>query len=147
MGMRMLCVFPDVRFGALCRFKLLILLYLVSHMRKALMISVMLAGLDARAGPMEELIVEVPGLSEWSVFKIRRQLLCLDGLHFSGYDVASSCLLLKIDPLRISSPALVVEVLKGLNKQQKFKLIKGYSIYQVIDGQMKPVSPVKKVKK
>ena len=143
----MLCVFPDVRFGALCRFKLLILLYLVSHMRKALMISVMLAGLDARAGPMEELIVEVPGLSEWSVFKIRRQLLCLDGLHFSGYDVASSCLLLEIDPLRISSPALVVEVLKGLNKQQKFTLIKGYSIYQVIDGQMKPVSPVKKVKK
>lgn len=56
------------------------------------MISIMLAGLDARAGPMEELIVKVPGLSEWSVLKIRRQLLCLDGLHFSGYDVASSCL-------------------------------------------------------
>lgn len=143
----MLCVFPDVRFGTLCRFKLLILLYLVSHMRRALMISVMLAGLDARAGPMEELIVEVPGLSEWSVFKIRRQLLCLDGLHFSGYDVASSCLLLKFDPLRIASATLVLEVLKGLNKQQEFTLIKGYSIYQVIDGQMKPVSPVKKGKK
>jgi hypothetical protein len=116
-------------------------------MRKALMISIMLAGIDARAGPMEELIVKVPGLSEWSVYKIRRQLLCLDGLHFSGYDVASSCLLLKVDPLRISSPDLVVEVLKGLNKQQKFTLVKGYSIYQVIDGQMKPVSPVKKRKK
>ena len=107
----------------------------------------MLAVLDARAGPLEELIVKVPGLSELSVFKIRRQLVCLYGLHFSGYDVASSCLLLKIDPLRISSPDLVVEVLKGLNKQQKFTLIKGYSIYQVIDGPMKPVSPVKKGKK
>ena len=43
-----------------------------------------------------ELIVQVPELTEWKVYKISKQLACLDGLRFLGYFKERSCLLLHV---------------------------------------------------
>ncbi len=98
------------------------------------LLSSLLIGGDVRAGPPKELILNAPPLSEWAVFKIRRQLACMEGLHFSGYDARSSCLLMQFDPDKIAGGFLVLELVKGLNKPLQFREVDGYTIYEILDG-------------
>ncbi|MFN8153991.1 MAG: hypothetical protein U0Y08_06845 [Bacteroidia bacterium] len=101
--------------------------------------SLLISG-DVRAGPPKEYILNTAPLSEWAVFKIRRQLACLEGLHFSGYDARSSCLLMQFDPDKIAGGFLILDMVRGLNKPMKFREVKGYTIYDIIDGKYKPVT-------
>lgn len=82
----------------------------------------------------KELIVKVPKLDEWSVYKINRQLKCLDGVHLSGYYQPTSCLLLKYDPKVLMDPEIVKVVIFRLNNKMKNFYLKGYTIFDVIDG-------------
>lgn len=82
----------------------------------------------------KELIVKVPKLDEWSVFKINRQLKCLDGVYFSGYYRPGSCLLLKYDPSVLMDPEIVKVVIFRLNNKMKNSYLKGFTIFEVIDG-------------
>lgn len=101
------------------------------------MLSTLLLGGDVRAGPPKELIVKVSQLSEWAVYKIRRQLSCLDGVHFSGYDSHSSCLLMQYDTHKIADSKLIIQIISGLNKSLKLTEISGYTIFDVLDGKLK----------
>jgi hypothetical protein len=82
----------------------------------------------------KELIIKVPKLDEWSVYKISRQLKCLDGVHLSGYYQPTSCLLLKYNPSILSDPEIVKVVLFRLNNKMKNHYVKGFTIFDVIDG-------------
>ncbi|MBL7925176.1 MAG: hypothetical protein JNL88_13320 [Bacteroidia bacterium] len=91
--------------------------------------------LGGQAGvPAQELILKVPVLSEQSVNTIRKQLLCLEGVHFCGYHVESSCLLLRFLPARIGDPDIIATTICALNRQLEVLPVDGYTIYDVIDG-------------
>jgi hypothetical protein len=81
-----------------------------------------------------ELIVQVPELTEWKVFKISKQLACLDGLRFLGYFQAGSCLLLHIDGNKISNSDIITTTIHHLNEKLKTNEVKGYTIYDVLDN-------------
>lgn len=85
---------------------------------------------------MKELIVQVPPLTEWKVYKISRQLSCIDGLRFLGYCKEQSCLLLHIDQSKIRNTEIVTTSIHHLNGKLKTEEIKGYSIYDVLDSKM-----------
>lgn len=107
---------------------------------KTVLLSSLLMGGDVRAGPPRELILNTSPLSEWNVFKIRRQLLCMDGVHFSGYDKRSSCLLMQYNPDKIAGGFILLDIIKGLNKPMKFKEVAGYTIFDILDGKLKNTS-------
>ena len=66
----------------------------------------------------KEMVIKVATLDEWGVYKINRQLQCLEGLHFSGYYKPASCLLLKYDPRKILDPAIAIgeELTHGIKR-------------------------------
>lgn len=81
-----------------------------------------------------ELIVQVPELSEWKVYKISKQLACLDGLRYLGYFKAGSCLLLHVDATKIPDTDIITTTIHHLNEKLKTNQIKGYSIYDILDN-------------
>ena len=83
-----------------------------------------------------ELIVQVPKLTEWKAFKIRRQLDCLDGIRFLGYYKERSCILLHVDPKKITNTKIITTTIHHLNEKMKTDEIKGYSIYDVLDDKL-----------
>lgn len=95
----------------------------------------------------KEMVIKVATLDEWGVYKINRQLQCLEGLHFSGYYKPASCLLLKYDPRKILDPAIVPVVVYRLNQKLKNKILEDITIYEVIDGKIDPAPPSKSPKK
>jgi hypothetical protein len=94
----------------------------------------------------KELIVKVPKLNEWNVFKINRQLKCLDGVHLSGYHQPTSCLLLKYNPTILLDPEIVKVVLFRLNNKMKNHYVKGFTIFEVIDGKFIEHKKIKRKK-
>ena len=112
---------------------------------KTVLLSSLLMGGDVRAGPSKELIVNTPPLTEWAVFKIRRQLLCMEGVHFSGYDAHSSCLLLQYNPEKVAGGFILLDIMRGLNKPTKFREVTGYTIFEILDG--KNINPIKRTAK
>ncbi len=92
-----------------------------------------------------ELIISLPKLDDRCVYKINRQLACLEGLHFSGYYGPASCLLLKYDPDKILDPAIISTIVHHLNHKIKVQMIRGIRIYDVVDGKIdEPIRPSKK---
>lgn len=83
-----------------------------------------------------ELIVHVPELTEWKVYKISKQLACLDGLRFLGYFKERSCLLLHVDTKKIACADIITTTIHHLNEKLNTEEINGYSIYQVLDHQL-----------
>jgi hypothetical protein len=61
----------------------------------------------------------------------------LEGLHLSSYDVKTSCLLIQFNPEKIRGGFLITDLLNGLNKPLKFQEVKGYAVFDVIDGKYK----------
>lgn len=86
------------------------------------------------ANTYKELIVQVPDLSEWKVYKISRQLACLDGLRYLGYFKEGSCLLLHVDAEKINDPAIITTTIKHLNEKMKIKAMNGFTIYELLDS-------------
>lgn len=102
----------------------------------ALLMVLVFTGGDGVATGHEDLVVRTSQLNEYTVSKIRRQLLCFPGVHFSGYDVRSSCLLIRYDRAQVASARLLLEALRVLNKPVRFSLVYGYTFYEIIDGKL-----------
>jgi hypothetical protein len=117
-------------------------------MRKILQVLFMLMSVLASAQETtgwKELIISLPKLDDRCVYKINRQLACLEGLHFSGYYGPASCLLLKYDPDKILDPAIISTIVHHLNHKIKVQMIRGIRIYDVVDGKIdEPMRPSKK---
>lgn len=86
----------------------------------------------------KELIITSPHLDSKIVYKISKQLACLQGLHFSGYYAPASCLLLKYDSTKIIDPNIISVLIHHLNYKMKVEMLKGTSIYDVVDGKIDP---------
>ncbi len=89
-----------------------------------------------------ELIVHTPELSEWEVYKISRQLNCIEGLRYLGYFKAGSCLLLHVDASRIANTDIITTTIHHLNKKMKTNEVKGYSIYDILDNKYPALTAV-----
>lgn len=85
----------------------------------------------------KELILDVPELSEWRVNRIQKQLFCMDGVHFSGYYKNARCIFITYDPLKMTNEDIVTGMISHLNGKLNVRVVKGYSIYDIIDGQRK----------
>ena len=83
-----------------------------------------------------ELIVQVPDLTEWKVYKISKQLSCLDGLRYLGYFKDGSCLLFHVDSKKIADTNIIITTIHHLNEKMKTDVIKGFSIYEVLDDKL-----------
>ena len=81
----------------------------------------------------KELVIKTPLLNEWTVYKINRWMLCLDGVHLSGYHQSSSCLLIKYDTDKILDPTIIKVVISYLNQKMKSEVLNGYTIYDIVD--------------
>ncbi len=102
---------------------------------RVLILSVfLLSAAVVRADKNTELILKVPSLNEASVNRIRIQLSCLEGVRFCGYHVESSCLLLVYNKNTVSDPDIIATLVCALNRKMEVLPLKGYSIYDVIDG-------------
>ncbi len=83
-----------------------------------------------------QLIIQLPLQSESNIFKIKNQLACLEGIHFSGYVKDASCLLLKYNTNLIADKQIITTLIHHLNRKVKCKVIEGYTAYEVIDGKL-----------
>jgi hypothetical protein len=95
-------------------------------------------------GQEKQLIVQVPFQSEYNIYKIKKQLNCLEGIHFSGYAKDASCLLLRYNTDVIADQSIITTVIHHLNQKVKCKVIEGYTAYDVIDGKLKKPQNSKK---
>lgn len=84
-----------------------------------------------------ELILQVPRMDEARVGRIQRQLKCLEGVHFCGYYIEASCLFIRYDPAKMKDPEIIITVIRSLNGKIKVNGVKGYTMYDVIDGKLK----------
>ena len=84
-----------------------------------------------------QLIVQLPLQSERNIYKIKKQLDCLEGIHFSGYVKDASCLLLRYNTSLIADKKIITTMIHHLNAKVKCKVIEGYTAYEVIDGKLK----------
>ena len=93
----------------------------------------------------KQLIIQLPLQSENNIYKIKHQLACLEGLHFTGYVKHASCILLKYNTNLIADKSIITTLIHHLNRKVKYKVIEGYTAYEVIDGKLKiPVSKTKR---
>ena len=81
----------------------------------------------------KEMIVQVPSLSEWKVYKISKQLACLDGIRYLGYFKERSYLLLHVDAEKITDTGIITALIHHLNEKMKTDVITGISIYDALD--------------
>ena len=88
----------------------------------------------------KELILDVPELSEWRVNRIQRQLSCMEGVQFRGYYKPARCIFITYNPDKLMHEEIVTETVSHLNGKLNVRVVKGFSIYDIIDGKRKPSS-------
>lgn len=84
----------------------------------------------------EELVLLVPELSEWTVFKLQNSLSKIPGVHLSGYCREQSCLLIRFEEKIIKSEQIVYAIEGIANIRDRISVVVGCNFYEVVDGQM-----------
>lgn len=80
-----------------------------------------------------ELILHVTNNPGVELDRLGKQLLCIPGVHFSGYYKPERCFLITYDSTYVSSDDIIETTVKHLNKNIHTETLHGLSIYELID--------------
>lgn len=102
-------------------------------MRGLLVIAIFLISMNCFSQE-RQLIVRIPPQTEFRIWRIKSQLECFKGIHFSGYHAESSCLMMKYDIRYVRDKRWITRTLRHLNGRMKTEILNGLSIYDVVEG-------------